>query len=348
MADTKISAMPPATTLTGSEIGPLVQGGSNVQATVTTIVSETIQTDPAGFRSDLGAAYSGITLTAGVGLSGGGDLSANRTFDIENTGVVATTYGSSTQIPVITVNAQGQITSASNQTLSAASINANYGLFLQNGETTLTNTISNNSTTPITVGDTTEFTSSGYIIIENEVIQYVGKSSTQLGTTSVTRGVKGTTNVSHNAGSYVTEAAAVANATSSAAIGFDTTVYSNGVSIANASQITFANAGIYNIQFSLQLLNYTSADDNVTVWFKLNGNDISQSGSVQFVNSKHANGVGAAILALNLLQQVSAGQYVELYWASETGNTVIGTFPAGTNPTRPSSPSVILTATQVA
>ena len=57
------------------------------------------------------------TITAGTGLSGGGDLSANRTLAIANTGVTANTYGSASSVPVVAVNAQGQITSATNTTI---------------------------------------------------------------------------------------------------------------------------------------------------------------------------------------------------------------------------------------
>lgn len=55
------------------------------------------------------------TYYAGTGLT----LAAN-TFSITNTGVSAATYGSSSQVPVVVVNAQGQITSASNTSIAIA------------------------------------------------------------------------------------------------------------------------------------------------------------------------------------------------------------------------------------
>lgn len=61
------------------------------------------------------------TLTAGTGLVGGGDLSANRIFAIANggvgssqldtTGVVAGVYGDGSNVPTVTVDANGRVTS---------------------------------------------------------------------------------------------------------------------------------------------------------------------------------------------------------------------------------------------
>ena len=71
------------------------------------------------------AAGSGVTsITAGTGLTGG-IITSTGTIAIDVTGVTAATYGSASEVPQFAVNAQGQLTSASNVTISipASAIN---------------------------------------------------------------------------------------------------------------------------------------------------------------------------------------------------------------------------------
>lgn len=74
-----------------------------------------------------GAVPNTINILAGTGLSGGGDLSSNVTLNIANTTVTAGNYGSATEVGTFTVNGQGQITSASNVTITGTSPGGNAG-----------------------------------------------------------------------------------------------------------------------------------------------------------------------------------------------------------------------------
>jgi hypothetical protein len=222
------------------------------------------------------------------------------------------------------------------------------GAFSQDGYTTLTNAIPNSSSTAnIVVASTANFASAGTLLIESELIGYTGKTATSF--TGITRSVNGSSGSSHSAGVYVSEAQAVASATTALAIPFDTTDTSNQVSIdpLDNTKVVFAVAGYYNIQFSVQLINATSSIDNVTLWFRKNTNDIPATGGVVSIPSKHAGGIGAAIVSWNLVVAVNAGDNIQLMMASDSGNTVAATYPPGTAPVHPSSPSVILTATFV-
>ena len=221
------------------------------------------------------------------------------------------------------------------------------GAFHQDGATALTGAMTNVSTTPIQVTSTALFASAGHLLIGTELVAYTGKTSTTF--TGITRGVYGTTNVAHSIGDAVTEALGVASSTTSIAVPLDTTDASNGVSIDTVtdSKVVFDVAGYYNIQFSAQLLNFTTTDDNVTFWWKQNGTDIAYSAGIQAVPSKHGSSPGAAIVSWNIVLPIQADDYIQLYYASESGNTVLATYPAGTSPVHPVSPSVILTATFV-
>ncbi len=222
------------------------------------------------------------------------------------------------------------------------------GAFHQNGYTTLTNAIPNSSSTAtIVVGSTAGFASAGAILIESELITYTGKTATTF--TGITRSQYGSSGSSHSAGVYVSEAQGVASASTALEIPFDTTDTSNEVALdpADNTKIVFAVAGYYNVQFSVQLLNCTSSVDNVTLWFRKNTVDISETAGIVSVPSKHAGGLGAAIVSWNLVVGVNADDNIQLMMASNTGNTVAATYPPGTAPVHPSSPSVILTATFV-
>lgn len=222
------------------------------------------------------------------------------------------------------------------------------GAFYQDGVTTLTTSISNVSTTDIVVNSTEEFVlTAGGIIIGTEIITYTGKTATTF--TGITRGAYGSTKAAHTAGDTITEAQTLASPTVAAPIALFKETSSNGVSIddTDKTKVVFAIDGIYNIQFSIQMVSFDGTIDNVTIWFRQNGVDIPYSAGVATVPAIHGGSPGTAIISWNLIQPINAGDYIQLLFASDTGNTVAGTYAGGTSPVHPVSPSIILTATFV-
>ena len=221
------------------------------------------------------------------------------------------------------------------------------GAFYQDGYTTLTANMSNVSTAPIQVTSTDGFISSGGLIIGSEIIKYTGKTATTF--TGITRGAYGSTNVAHTAGVAVSEAQTLASATVAAPLTLLQTTVSNGVFIdpTDQTKIVHGTAGIYNVQFSIQMLTFDNTIDNVTIWFRQNGADIPYSAGIATIPAIHGGNPGTAIISWNLVLPLNAGDYIQLIFASNTGNTVAATYPPGTTPVHPASPSIIVTSTFV-
>lgn len=239
------------------------------------------------------------------------------------------------------------LTGQLNTSNSGASLQFPNGAFFQDGYTTLTANMTNNGTTPIQVTSTANFFVPGGLLIGSELITYTGKTATTF--TGITRGVLGSTNVAHTAGADVSEAQTLASSTSSVALTLLQTTVSNGVTVdpTDKTKIVHETAGIYNIQFSIQMLTFDTVIDNVTIWFRKNGTDIPYSAGIATVPSKHGGGPGTAIISWNLVEPMNAGDYIQLLFASTTGNTVAATYPPGTSPVHPASPSIIVTSTFV-
>jgi len=117
----------------------------------------------------------------------------------------------------------------------------------------------------------------------------------------------------------------------------------NGVSIVSGNQITVANAGIYNLQFSAQFTNPNSAIADVSVWFRVNGVDIVDGAGTNGVPAKHGSNNGLQIVGWNSIFSLNAGDYIQLVWHSDKTGVQLITIPTTTGPVVPESPSLIVT-----
>jgi hypothetical protein len=122
----------------------------------------------------------------------------------------------------------------------------------------------------------------------------------------------------------------------------NTTDFANGVSIAS-SKITVENAGIYNLQFSIQFQNTDTAFQDVYIWLRQNGVDIPGSTGFVSIPNRHAGTDGHLIVGWNYFLSMTAGQYIEIYWSTPNIAISIQHLAASGSPTKPATQSVVAT-----
>jgi hypothetical protein len=135
-----------------------------------------------------------------------------------------------------------------------------------------------------------------------------------------------------------------ANTTTAYAVTFNTTDFSSGVTMASNSRITVADAGIWNLQFSIQLKNTTNDGQDVDIWFRKNGTNIANSNSrFHLVARKGSGDPSHIIAALNFFVSMNSNDYIEIMWRTENTGVSIEAFETSVSPTRPAVPSAIVT-----
>lgn len=145
--------------------------------------------------------------------------------------------------------------------------------------------------------------------------------------------------------SYTSQALTVPNTATQLTL--SNTDFSSDVSIVS-SAITVTYAGIYNLQFSVQVENNSSLPHDLFIWLKQNGVDISGStGKVGIPARKSAGNPFHDIKGWNYYLSMNAGDTVEMYWTTDNILVTIPTYAASGTPTKPSTASVVATLTFV-
>lgn len=138
--------------------------------------------------------------------------------------------------------------------------------------------------------------------------------------------------------------AAIVNASGMAAV--------NGVTIVSGTQITLENPGVYNIQFSAQIVTTTASKKDIYIWLSHSGVDVKNSATKLTL----AGSDNALVAAWNwFTPTTTVGQYFEIKWYSTDTSIKLAAFSAvpanglaAPSPAIPGIPSVILTVNQVA
>ena len=162
---------------------------------------------------------------------------------------------------------------------------------------------------------------------------YPGMTITGTGVTAGTRIISQTTGIDGSTGTYV--------------VSVSQTVSSTTITGTCKSILKAEIAGIYNVQFSVQMVNTDANIHDIDIWMRKNGTDVADSNSQFSVPSKHAGIDGHLIGALNLFIDLAADEYVELMWATTDTSTTLQYIGAQTGPVRPATPSVIVTMSLV-
>lgn len=133
------------------------------------------------------------------------------------------------------------------------------------------------------------------------------------------------------------------------AMTFNSTDIADGITVVSSSRITVPNDGIYNLQFSAQLRNIENAQEDATIWFKVNGTDLANSATQITVPArKSANIYGYAVASWNIYLDLNATDYVQIMWLPTIATLTLEALPASVSPAYPAIPSVIATIGQVA
>lgn len=188
----------------------------------------------------------------------------------------------------------------------------------------------------------TEYSAASSNVFSNVLRLYFNRLSTNLNL--LTSGTGGQY-ISQVYGAFSDSTSQSASSTTVAyPITFNTTDYSNGVTVASNSRLTVAYDGLYNLQFSAQLENTTNAPIDMDIWLRKNGTNIAASNSRFGLPARKNPGDPAHVIgALNYFVSLQATDYVELVWCTSNVGAGLAAYVAGTSPTRPAVPSIIAT-----
>lgn len=132
-------------------------------------------------------------------------------------------------------------------------------------------------------------------------------------------------------------------------ISMDTVDVADGITLASSTNITVPADGIFSFQFSIQFKNVTNAQEDATVWLRINGVDLANSATQYTIPArKSASIFGYNVASLTFMLDLNANDYVQMVWLPTSTSVTIESLPASVTPAYPAIPSVVASMLQVA
>ena len=127
-------------------------------------------------------------------------------------------------------------------------------------------------------------------------------------------------------------------------------VITQGIEVRNNSEIWFENAGQYLVTFSLQVTNRGNAAQVFEVWAAYNGTNYPLSNTRFDIPARKSlsewSHIAPAISGIFTVTDPST-IYLSIKWWADSTDVFLEHYPAGTSPTRPEIPSVIMTINMI-
>lgn len=127
------------------------------------------------------------------------------------------------------------------------------------------------------------------------------------------------------------------------AIGWDTPAFANGISLnpSDNTKIVFAEDGIYELAFAVELLSSSSSAKNAWFWPRINGTDVPGS-TIRVTMSANGEYI---VMSRSAIFQMTAGSYLQAMFAVDDTTLSISA-PAATA-FAPASPAVTLSVARL-
>jgi hypothetical protein len=129
-------------------------------------------------------------------------------------------------------------------------------------------------------------------------------------------------------------------------LSFNQPVITQGIRVENTDEIWFDQPGQYLVTFTLQVSNRSNAAQEFEVWAGYDGTNYPLSNTRFDIPARKSGSIWSHIVpAITGIFTVTNPdtEYLTIKWWASSTDVFLEHYPAGTSPTRPEIPSVILT-----